>query len=70
MRCSINHVLMHCIDSEVEFNSTNITIDGLVTFSIPTSRTDDKNHTVTTQLSHENKMMTAMANNSLSLSKL
>ena len=61
---------MKCIDSEVEFNSTTITSDGLVTFNISTSRTDDKNHTVTTQLSHENKVITAMANNSLLLSKL
>ena len=70
MRCSINHVLMHCIDSGVEFNSTNITSDGLVTFSISKNTTDDKNHTVRTQLSHENKVITAMANNSLLLSKL
>ena len=70
MRCGINHVLMQCIDSEVKFNSTNITSDGLVTFNISKNTTDDKNHTVTTQLSHENKVMTAMANNSLLLSKL
>ena len=69
MRCSINHVLMQCIDSEVEFNSTNITSNGLVTFNISTNTTDDKNHTVTTQLFHENNV-TAMANNSLLLSKL
>ena len=69
MRCSIYHVSMKCIDSEVKFNSTNITSDGLVTFNIPTSTTDDKNHTVTTQLSHVNKVI-AMANNSLLLSKL
>ena len=69
MRCSINHVLMKCISSGVEFNSTNVTSDGLVTFNISTNTTDDKNHTVTTQLSHENKVI-AMANNSLLLSKL
>ena len=69
MRCGIKRVSMKCIDSEVIFNSTNITSDGLVTFNIPTSRTDDKNHTVRTQLSHVNDV-TAMANNSLLLSKL
>ena len=69
MRCGIKRVSMKCIDSEVIFNSTNITIDGLVTFSISKNTTDDKNHTVRTQLSHVNDL-TAMANNSLLLSKL
>ena len=69
MRCSINHVLMKCIDSEVEFNSTNITSNGLVTFNISTNTTDDKHYTVTTLISHGNKVI-AMANNSLLLSKL
>ena len=69
MCCGIKRVSMKCIDSEVIFNSTNITSDGLVTFNISTSTTDDKNHTVRTQLSHENKVI-AMANNPLLLSKL
>ena len=69
MHCGIKRVSMKRIDSEVIFNSTNITSDGLVTFSISTNTTDDKNHTVRTQLSHENNV-TALANNSLLLSKL
>ena len=69
MRCSIKRVSMKCIDSEVIFNSKNITSNGLVTFSISKNTTDDKNHTVRTQLSHVNDL-TAMANNSLLLSKL
>lgn len=68
MCCGIKRVSMKCIDSEVIFNSTNITSNGLVTFSISTNTTDDKNHTVRTQLSHVNDL-TAMANNSLLLSK-
>ena len=72
MRCGIYHVSMKCIDSEVEFNSTDVTSDGLVTtvtFNISTSTTDDKIHTVTTLISHENKV-TAKASNPLPLSKL
>ena len=69
MHCGIKRVSMKCIDSEVEFSSTNITSDGSVTFSISTSTTDDKNHTVRTQLSHVNKVI-AKANNSLLLRKL
>ena len=69
MRCSINHVLMKCIDSGVEFNSTNITSDGLVTFNISTNTTDDKHYTVTTLISHENNVI-AEVSNLLLLSKL
>ena len=69
MFCSINHVLMKCISSGVEFNSTNVTSDGLGTFNISTSTTDDKNYTVTTLIFHENNVI-AEVSNPLSLSKL
>ena len=65
-------MLLNCTDSKTEFKSNNITSDGwvtTVTFNISTSTTDDKNHTVTTLISHENNV-TAKVNNPLPLSKL
>ena len=59
-------------DSEAEFKPNNITSDGwvtTVTFNIPTSTTDDKNHIITTYISHENNV-TAEVSNPLPLSKL
>ena len=72
LHCRITSVLLNSTDSETEFKSNNITGDGLVTnvtFNIPTSTTDDKDHTVTTLIFHENNV-TAMASNPLPLSKL
>ena len=72
LQCRITSVSLNPTDSEIEFMSDNITGDGwvtTVTFNIATSTTDDKNHIITTYISHENNVI-AMANNSLLLSKL
>ena len=69
LRCKITHVSLNCTNSELKFESDNF-IDGLVTnvmFNIST--TDDKNHTVTTLISHENNV-TAEVSNLIPLSKL
>ena len=72
LQCRITSVSLSPTDSEIGFMSDNITSDGwvtTVTFNISTSTTDDKNHTVTTYISHENNVI-AKASNPLPLSKL
>ena len=72
LQCRITSVSLNPTDSEIEFKSNNITSDGLVTtvtFNISTSTTDDKNHNVTTLISHESNLI-AKAGNPLPLSKL
>ena len=66
--------MLNCTDSKTEFKSNKIiSDDGSVTtvmFNISTSTTDDKNHTVTTHISHENNVTVEVSTLRPPLSKL